>query len=309
MSTRIQHHPAPSAQADPATSRVVERAGYALAALATAGATAGLLTTGGPGRHDVETLRGATATLYGEGLYRYDTWLVGAGNRGQDVVLLLVEVPLLLAAVRWYRRGRPVAAAVLAGVLAFFAYFYVSMVFATAQNRLFPLYVAAAALAGLALAALSSSIDVRRVAAALPERPGRRALTTYLLGLAGALTLAWLPGVLGTAVSGDIAEAVGPYTSEVTVALDLGLVVPVVVIAAVQLLRRRPVGPVLTLVLLVTNVCIGVLLMGQGVAQLASGVPMTAGEIVAKMLTFAALTLVAGGLLVRMGLAARERGA
>ncbi len=54
------------------------------------------------------------------------------------------------------------------------------------------------------------------------------------------------------------------------------------------------------------NVCIGVLLMGQGVAQLVSGVPMTAGEVVAKMLTFAVLTLVAGGLLARMARAARR---
>lgn len=309
MSTHTHPRAAPSAPPAPSPSRTLETAAYLLAALAAVGAVTGLLTTGGPGQHDVETLRGATVTLYGEGLYRYDTWLVGAGNRGQDLVVLLVEVPLLLVAVRWCRRGGPVAAAALVGVLAFFAYFYVSMVFATAQNRLFPLYVAAAGLAGFALAGLAARLDVRRVAASLPGRPGRRALTAYLLGLAGALTLAWLPGLLATTASGDIAEMVGPYTSEVTVALDLGLVVPVVVLAAVQLLRREPVGPVLTFVLLVMNVCIGVLLMGQGVAQLVSGVPLTAGEIVAKMLTFAALTLVAGGLLVRMALAVRDRSA
>ena len=306
MSTHTHPRPAPSTPPALAPSRTLETAAYLLAALAAVGAAAGLLTGGGPGPHGVETLRGATVTLYGEGLYRYDTWLVGAGNRGQDLVVLLVEVPLLLAAVRWHRRGGPVAAAALTGVLAFFAYFYVSMVFATAQNRLFPVYVAAAGLAGFGLAALAARVDVRRVAASLPGRPSRRALTTYLLGLAGALTLAWLPGVLATAATGDIAEVVGPYTSEVTVALDLGLVVPVVVIAAVQLLRRQPVGAALTFVLLVMNVCIGVLLMGQGVAQLVSGVPMTAGEIVAKMLTFAVLTLVAGGLLARMAAAARR---
>jgi hypothetical protein len=309
MSTHTHRRTAPAAPPTlaPSLSRPVARAGYLLAGLAAVGALLGLLAGGGPGRHEVETLRGATVTLYGEGLYRYDTWLVGAGNRGQDLVVLLVEVPLLLAALRWYRRGSPVAAAALIGVIAFFAYFYVSMVFATAQNGLFPLYVAAAALAGFGLAGLAARLDVRRVAAALPDRPGRRALTTYLLGLAGALTLAWLPGLLATAASGDIAEVVGPYTSEVTVALDLGLVVPVVVIAAVQQLRRRPVGAVLTFVLLVMNVCVGLLLMGQGVAQLVSGVPMTAGEVVAKMLTFAVLTLVAGGLLTRMAAAARTR--
>jgi hypothetical protein len=118
--------------------------------------------------------------------------------------------------------------------------------------------------------------------------------------VAAALSLAWLPGMASTAITSDIAAKVGPYTSSVTDALDLGLVVPVAVIAAVQLLRSRPDGSVLDLVMLVLNVCIGILLMAQGAAQLVLGVPMTIGEIIAKMLTFAVLTLVAGGLLIRM---------
>jgi hypothetical protein len=43
-----------------------------------------------------------------------------------------------------------------------------------------------------------------------------------------------------------------------------------------------------------------VVLMAQGIAQLVSGVPLTTGEIVTKMVTFAALTVVASGLLARM---------
>ena len=71
-------------------------------------------------------------------------------------------------------------------------------------------------------------------------------------------------------------------------------------IATVQLLTQRSMGRVLALIMLVVNVCIGVELMAQGVAQLVSGVPLTVGEIITKMLTFAALTLIAGGLLARM---------
>ena len=52
--------------------------------------------------------------------------------------------------------------------------------------------------------------------------------------------------------------------------------------------------------MLVINLCVGTLLMGQGLAQLVSGVPMPPAEIVVKMLTFAVLTLVAGGLLARL---------
>lgn len=132
------------------------------------------------------------------------------------------------------------------------------------------------------------------------------ALAIYLFAVAAALTLAWLPGMVSAAITGGIAAKVGPYTSSVTDALDLGVVVPVAVIAAVQLLRGKPEGSVLALVMLVVNVCIGILLIAQGVAQLVSGVPMTIGEIIAKMLTFAVLTLLAGGLLVRMVRAARQ---
>ena len=281
-------------------SRTVMVLASVLAALAAASSFVGLLASGGPGRQTVPTARGAVVTLYGEGLYAADTWLIGIGNRGQDAVILLVEVPILLLVLRWYRRGGRVAPAALAGVLAFFSYYYISMTFGTAQNRLFLVYVAAASLAAFALVAAASRMNVSGIADAIPERPGLGALATYLFAVAAALTLAWLPDLLSTTVTGDIARAVGPYTSSATHALDLGLVVPVAVLSAVKLLRQHPSGRVLTLIMLVVNVCVGTVLMGQAVAQLVSGVPVTPAEIVAKMLTFAVLTLVAGGLLARL---------
>lgn len=280
--------------------------GLVLAALSGVGAAAGLLVGGSPGREVVTTARGAEVTLYGDGLYGADTWLVGAGNQGQDVALLLVNIPLLLLVLRWHSWGSEVAAAAYAGVLAFFTYFYVSMVVATAQNRLFPLYVATAAVAGAALIRVVARLDVAAVGRALPDRPGRRALSAYLLAVSAALTLAWLPLMVGTALTGEIAEHVGPYTSSVTEALDLGLVVPVAVFTAVQLRRGTALGSTLALMILVVNVCIGTLLMGQGIAQLVSGVPLTTADIIARMATFAALTLVAGGLLLRMWRSARR---
>jgi hypothetical protein len=278
-----------------------------LAALAVVSSLVGVIASGGPGRHTVTTARGAAVILYGEGLYAADAWLLGVGNRGQDEAILLVEVPILLLALRWYRRGGRIAPAALVGVLAFFSYYYVSMTFGTAQNRLFPVYVAAASVAGFALVIVASRMNVFSTAAAIPERPGRRALAIYLFAVAAALTLAWLPELVVTTITGNIAVAVGPYTSSATHALDLGLVVPVAVLAAAKLLRNRPSGLVLALIMLVINVCVGTLLMGQGIAQLVAGVPLTPAEIVAKMATFAALTVVAGGLLARLALAGVHR--
>jgi hypothetical protein len=222
----------------------------------------------------VETTRGVVVTLYGEGLYEFDTLLVGAGNRGQDLVILLVEVPVLLLCVRWYRRGSLAASLALPGVLAFFVYFSASLTFATAQNRMFVVYVAMLAVALFALVLAVMPLDAGVVKEAFPPRPSRAALATYLFAVAAALILAWLPDLLGVTFSGEVARLVGPYTSSVTHALDLGLVVPVVCLAAAQLVRGAPVGYLLAVLILVLNVCIGVLLLGAGFAQLVADVAL-----------------------------------
>jgi hypothetical protein len=271
-----------------------------IAGLAALASALGLFLTGGPGRHDVTTARGATATVYGEGLYADDTLLVGTGNRGTDAANLLVEIPLLVVAVVAYRRGSLRGRLLLAGVLAYFLYYYTSMVFATAQNRLFPAYIALMGASLFAFVALVASIDARWVADAYPGRPSRRVLAGYQLAVAGALSAAWAPGLVAATVTGEIAEVVEVYTSAVTTALDLGVVAPLAVVSALSLLRRRPVGYLTSAVLLVLNVAIGTALLAQVVAQVLVGVPLTAGEIVGKSLTFLALTVVAGGLIAAL---------
>lgn len=285
--------------------RAVIGLGLTLALLEAVAALAGVLSGGSQGTRTVETTRGVEVVLLGDGLYASDSWLVGAGNRGQDVVMLLVEVPVLLLVLRRWSYGGPLVPPVLAGVLAFHAYFWVSMTFATAQNRLFPVYVACLGLTAALLVLVVLAVDAGLVRQAQPARPGRAALLTYLVAVAVALTAAWLPSLVGTALTGDVAAAVGPYTSAATEALDLALVVPLVVTAAALVRGRRPWGSVLALLVLTLNACIGVLLLGQGAAQLLDGVPLTVAEIVAKMATFATLTLVAGGMLLRMALSAR----
>ena len=64
-----------------------------LAVLEVAAALGGVLSGGGDGTRTVTTTRGVEVVLLGDGLYAWDSWLVGAGNRGQDLVMLLVEVP------------------------------------------------------------------------------------------------------------------------------------------------------------------------------------------------------------------------
>lgn len=260
-------------------------------------ATVGLLSGGGPGQYAVTSIRGDDVTLYGTGLYRYDTFLIGAGNRGQDAATLFVEVPLLLGALVLSRRGGLRARILLAGVVGYFLYYYASMVSVTAYNRLFTVYVALFSLSLFAFLLAFGAIDAHRVAAEFPTRPSPRVIGGYLWTVAALLTLVWLPLMLPSLFTGEAPEVVATYTTMPTWALDLGVVVPAAVLAAVLLRRGQPLGHLLSVLMLVLNVTIGLMLMSQGVAQLIAGVPLTTGEIVGMVLSFAALTVVAAGLL------------
>jgi hypothetical protein len=262
-------------------------------------AAMGVFTTGGPGAYDVASIHGDVVRLYGEGLYGFDTLLVGVGNRGTDVATLLVELPALVIALLLFRQGTLGGRLLLAGVLSYFLYYYASMTFATAQNPLFPMYVIAFSASLFAFVLTLRSIDARAVAARFPARPSRRVVAGYLIAVAALLTAVWLPSMITSAVTGETAS-LATYTSSVTHALDLGIIVPVAVAAGVLTWRDRPVGYLLASIMLMLNVTIGLALMAQGGTQLLAGVPLTPGEIVGKILSFAALTLVAVGLSVAL---------
>src|SRR4051794_25982722 len=122
-------------------SRTVLVLGWAIAVLAAIASAVGLFAGGGPGPTDATSLRGQPTDLYGVGLYRFDSVLVGVGNRGTDAVTLLLEVPALAVALLAYRRQSLRGVIALTGILGWALYYYASMGLYTAFNRLFPVYV------------------------------------------------------------------------------------------------------------------------------------------------------------------------
>jgi hypothetical protein len=298
MSTTAPIRSRPLERSVVSVSKVVVVLTVVLAVVVTVAAAVGLFASGGPGPHEVLTARGQRVEVYGTGLYRHDSWLIGVGNRGTDAVTLFLEVPALLAALAAYRRRSVGGAVVLVGVLGWLLYYYASMSLYTAYNSLFGVYVVAFSLALWAVPLALRSIDPVRFAAVFPTRPPRRVLIAYLGCLAVALTAAWLPTVVAAAVTGDLPARLDVYSTEVTWALDLAVVVPAVAAAGWLLHRGAVFGPLAATAMLSLNVALGVALAAQGVAQLVVGVPVKPGEIIGMMASFAVMTTVAACLLM-----------
>jgi hypothetical protein len=113
------------------------------------------------------------------------------------------------------------------------------------------------------------------------------------------LLLVWLGlSLLPALLAGKIPAELATYTTLATYALDLAIIVPAAFIAGGLLAQRKPFGYLLGATMTILNVTIGLLLMGQGAAQLIARVPLPMGAILGFMVSFAISTIVACALTI-----------
>lgn len=295
--TASPHSTAPASSAAgrattaPKPSSVVVWLAVLAAILAVVATIAGLTVGGGPGQSDFTTVRGDTAQLYGHGLYRYDSVFSGAGQRGTDVVTLVLGVPILIACLVVYRRGSLRAALLLVGILAYFLYVYASLALGYAFNSLFLVYVAISAASLYGLILLWRSIDLDALPAEVVDRLPRRAPAAFMF-FSGVVVLGvWLQPIVTALADGEAPARMDSYTTAMTFALDLAIIAPALFISGALMLRRRPVGYLTAFPLLGIIMLLGPAIAAQTVSQSRAGIEFTPGEAIGPVAGFMVVCL------------------
>ena len=282
----------------PRVSRTVVVLAVVVAALSTLAAVVGLLATSGDAPRTVTSVHGQVVELYGTGVYDGDTVFKGAGNRGSDLVTLVLAVPLLLAATAAYRRGSLRGALLLSGALSWPLYLYATMALGAAYNELFLAYVAIFSASLFALVLTVVSIDRAVLAARMASGGPRGRLAALMLGGGIVTAVVWLVPLIGAGLSGEPPHLLGHQTTMVTDALDLGVITPATLLAAYLLHRRRPEGYLVAFPLLVLMTFLLPMIVAQTVFQLRADVSFTAAEIVGPIGGFVVLAASGLGLVV-----------
>ncbi len=181
-------------------------------------------------------------------------------NRGTDLVTLALAIPLLAFTATAVARGSLRFRPLWLGALAYLVYAYGMYAMAVRWNPLFLVYVA---LFGLSLFTLIIGLvqtDAAQVRAALTAPLPVRLVAAYLTGIGVIVAAMWLGEEVRALVSGTIPSSVLQFETPTNIVhvFDLGVVLPAMILAAVQLLRRRPWGVVLAGMLLVKASTIGV---------------------------------------------------
>ncbi len=235
--------------------------------------------------------RGETVTINGHGLYYYDTVSGAAQQQGNDIVTLLVAIPMLAVSSWFAFRGSLRGQLLLTGTVGFFLYTYLSMSMLTAFNALFLVYVAIFTLSLYAFILCMMSFDLSTLPQHFSARLPRGWIAALLFIIGAFLAVAWL-GKVTTPILNGTAPALDNTTTFVIQAMDLSLIVPLAVISAILLLRRSAWGYLLTSVFVLKAITLGLAVSAMIVNMNLAGTPESTG-IVVPFLVITVLNLAA----------------
>jgi len=261
--------------------------------LALTAAGTGLFYSGQGNIFRFTTVRGEVVEIWGQGWYRYDTPIGALGFTAADLVTLIIAIPVLAISFVLYRRGSLRGGFLLAGVLSYFLYNYISMGFGAAYNRLFLAYILifSASLFGLIL--VLASFDLQKLPSYFDANLPRRGIGIFLIVSGAILGLVWLVlSILPALIQNTPPPEAEYYTTFITATVDIGIISPALILAGVLLLRRAPLGYLLAATLLIFTSILGPNLTAGGVIQVLKGV-ISAGQALVFTVPFVILSLIA----------------
>lgn len=205
----------------------------------------------------------ASAGIFGS-IYLEDDWFVSQ-MIGQDVLTLVVAVGLLILPFIKNKKIKLWQG----GFFAYLAYTYVFYAFSVRFNILFLAYVALSSLSALGL-----FLIFRQLGDCDLEGPKSWVLkggSVYLIVVCLILALLWLGDIISRLMGKPLLDTPTGEPLTPVYVLDLGFVIPTSLYGAIQALRKRHWGYILTAVMLVMVATMGLALMAMALGQYAYG--------------------------------------
>ena len=220
----------------------------------------------------------SSAGLFLKSLYARETmsWTVQA--YGQDIANIVAAAALFIA-VYFVSKGSVKAFLVWIGVLIALIYPYIIYAFAIHFNSLFLVYVAIVGLSFYTLVGSLMHLHLDNLQPSFAATTKARPVSVFLLLVAVLFALLWLNEDIPALLTGKIPQTVmesGLLTSPVHV-LDLGLYLPAMIITAILLWRRKLLGYILAIPLLVFNILTGIGIVAAQFAASSKGLAASLG--------------------------------
>jgi hypothetical protein len=210
-------------------------------------------------------------------VYR-DTGWVTAAWYGNDIVTLIVVVPILAWSLWTARRGSLRAELVWYAVLGYAVYNYAYYLFGTALNAMFPLYAVLFVLPLIGLVLALGNLEPAMVAGSYAPGLARGWIAGYMLLTGIGLTIAWIAQWAAYVFAGTV-PSIGVDAFQLVAAMDLTFMVPWFLIGGVLLLRRAAWGFVVAPIIVMQGAAYTLVLTATSAVAASRGIAGTAEQI------------------------------
>ncbi|AEG17293.1 hypothetical protein [Methanobacterium paludis] len=228
-----------------------------------------------------------TSGLFWKGLYMHDTVSGVAQMMGQDLITLIVAVPILLGSLYLISRGSLRGYLIWMGTMFYFLYSYASMSFLTSYNQLFLVYVALFSISLYAFIYGLLSMDVKTIKKSVSPGVTIKIAGVFSIIMGLLLALMWLSMIIESLLTGTAPAALESYTTLVIQALDLGVLVPAAFIAGLLILKGKQWGYAIISILLVKVSLLGTAILSMILFMVRNGVSVA----VVQVLLFGVVTV------------------
>ncbi|SHH75180.1 hypothetical protein SAMN02745135_01960 [Caloranaerobacter azorensis DSM 13643] len=202
-------------------------------------ASYGILSDNGNGQYEYKSIHGKTISIYGKGLYKNDSVSVASQAIAQDIVTIILGIPLLIISLYLSRKGLIKGRLLLTGTLGYFLYTYTSYSFLSMYNSLFLIYVMLMSLSFFAFTLAMMSFDIQDLSLYFDEKLPVKFLGCFLIFIAFAIGMMWLGRIVPSLINNTLPNGLEHYTTLVIQALDLGFLVPTGIISGILVIKKE----------------------------------------------------------------------
>lgn len=237
---------------------------------------------------------GDIVKIYGDGIYKHDSFFMATIFKGTDFTILFIAIPLLIFALFWDIKKQNIKSSLfLISILSIFTYYSISISFGVTYNILHLLYIA---LFGLCFFGFIYGIyNIQKNAKIVFDNNinfETKGLNSFLVVAGVSLFAAWMPDIVISLNNKKPLILIEVYTTQITYVLDMGIISPACFICLYLLKKQNNFGIILLGILLTLFSFVGIMVPIQTIFQSYYGITLPLKEFITKVGIFIVLAIV-----------------
>jgi hypothetical protein len=235
---------------------------------------------------------GDTIKIYGNGIYKNDSYFMAQIFKGTDCMVLFLAIPLLVIALIMDIKVNTLKTKLfLTGIIVFFLYYSVSYSIGVIYNVLHLLYIAS-----FSCSLFASVIGYGILKNYYIKTSGKintNGLKIFIIFCGLSLFVAWLPDIIVSLINKKSLELIEIYTTQITYVLDMAIISPTIFICLYNLNKNNNIGYILLGIILNMLVMTGIMVIFQTIIPAKGGIELPVGAIITKVGIFVVLAIIA----------------